>query len=269
MRFPAPLEIRVLTVNRSILSTRWGLTNTCDPYTRVYYIENGRGWLRERGQSLELTPGRLYLIPAFTEASFGCYCEITIFWTHLVVREGYGPDFPGRRPCVMTRRAQRRRILPMMRRLERVFRTVEARPDRAWETTGLVLQLLSHFLVEADTAGPAVREELAARFSRVVGHIERHYAEPLPVPELARMAALEEAYFSTLFSRLYGMAPHRYVLWKRIAACQDLLSRTDLTLAAIASRTGFYDAYHLSKTFKRLTGATPGQFRHRQPHLEP
>jgi len=270
MQFSVLFEARVLTVRRSVLSTRWGLTNTCDPFTRLYYIEKGRGWLRMGGDALALTPGRLYLIPAFTEVSFGCYTEITIFWTHLIAREAHSRDFPGRRPWVPSKRAQRRRILPMMRRLQRIFRAAKERPDRAWETTGLVLQLLSHFLKPKDTDGPSAREEeLTARFREVLSHIARHYADPLRVSELARLAGFEETYFSTLFRRLYGMPPHRHVLWKRISACQDLLLETELTLAAIAARTGFCDAYHLSKTFKRLTGTTPGQFRKRGPHAQP
>jgi AraC family transcriptional regulator len=46
----------------------------------------------------------------------------------------------------------------------------------------------------------------------------------------------------------------------RIEAAKVQLVRGDLKLDAIAIQTGFADAFHLSRTFKRMVGSSPRQF---------
>ncbi len=80
---------------------------------------------------------------------------------------------------------------------------------------------------------------------------------------------MDRSYFSTLFTRCFGLPPSRYVLWQRVEAVQRLLIETDWPLEALASETGFCDAFHLSKTFKRLTGISPRTYRVERAKRQP
>jgi transcriptional regulator GlxA family with amidase domain len=46
----------------------------------------------------------------------------------------------------------------------------------------------------------------------------------------------------------------------RIELAKSLLLR-GLKIETVASQTGFFDAFHLSKTFKNHTGLSPSEFR--------
>jgi AraC family transcriptional regulator len=48
---------------------------------------------------------------------------------------------------------------------------------------------------------------------------------------------------------------------QRVERVKRLLATTDCSLASIALDTGFYDQAHLTRTFKRLEGVTPGTYR--------
>jgi AraC family transcriptional regulator len=84
-------------------------------------------------------------------------------------------------------------------------------------------------------------------------------------PTLGQMAAvahLSPYHFARQFKATTRLAPHQYVIARRVERAQHLLRKDDeLELAEIALRAGFSDQSKFSFHFKRITGLTPGQFR--------
>ncbi|MCE4062679.1 helix-turn-helix transcriptional regulator [Pandoraea sputorum] len=64
-----------------------------------------------------------------------------------------------------------------------------------------------------------------------------------------------------MFKQSTGSTPHRYVMERRVARAKTLLARSSVSLKDISTQVGFGDQAHLTTVFKRLTGATPKQFR--------
>jgi AraC family transcriptional regulator len=84
-------------------------------------------------------------------------------------------------------------------------------------------------------------------------------------PKLGQMAAvahLSPYHFARRFKAATGLAPHQYVIARRVERAQHLLRKDDeLELAEVALRAGFSDQSKFSFHFKRLIGVTPRQFR--------
>jgi len=100
------------------------------------------------------------------------------------------------------------------------------------------------------------------RLRRVTDYVESQLAQPdLSVADLAAIAHLSPYHFSRAFRQATGLAPHRFILQRRIARAQLHLSDGGDTLADIAYATGFSSQAHFSSMFRRLTGMTPRQFR--------
>ncbi|AKJ64392.1 AraC family transcriptional regulator [Kiritimatiella glycovorans] len=98
-------------------------------------------------------------------------------------------------------------------------------------------------------------------FTTVVEYINRHFAEPLDVPVLARMAGMSVSQFERKFRRLFQMTPRHYLIQVRVNhACRALLETAD-TISRIAQDSGFYDHSHLTRQFKRMKGVTPQEYR--------
>ena len=83
-----------------------------------------------------------------------------------------------------------------------------------------------------------------------------------PGPTLAEAAATLQAHPVHLvrsFTAAYGIAPHAYLVGRRVDVARRLLLR-GRTGAQAASDAGFYDQAHLTRVFRRYVGTTPGRY---------
>jgi AraC family transcriptional regulator len=107
----------------------------------------------------------------------------------------------------------------------------------------------------------AARGRLSAEdLCRVCEHIGANLAQPLVISDLAALVGLSAHHFAALFRAATGHPPHRYLVRKRVARSQALLASGAMSVADVASATGFASQSHFTETFKRTTGITPGQF---------
>lgn len=93
--------------------------------------------------------------------------------------------------------------------------------------------------------------------------IHEQPAEPWTVASLAERAGVSRAAFARRFTEQVGEPPLGYLTSWRMALAADLIAGTDLTLAAVARRVGYANAFALSAAFKRAHGVSPATFRAR------
>jgi AraC family transcriptional regulator len=99
---------------------------------------------------------------------------------------------------------------------------------------------------------------------RLLDRIEADLGDRLSIDDLAREAGLSRYHFSRAFRAATGLAPHRYVLERRIARAKALLCDSDTAIAEIALCTGFSSQSHLTDCFRRWVGVAPGEYRRMQ-----
>ncbi len=110
--------------------------------------------------------------------------------------------------------------------------------------------------------GPSLSGRLdRVKMRRVQEFIEEHLGEDLTLVSLANIAGVSASYFSHLFRNSLAVAPHQYLLKRRLEHARDLLENSRRSIAEIASATGFSDQSHLTRQFKRRFGITPQQCR--------
>jgi AraC family transcriptional regulator len=97
---------------------------------------------------------------------------------------------------------------------------------------------------------------------RVVEYLDAHLPRRVDLAHLAALAGLSQSHFSRAFKASTGMAPYRSQLDVRIRRAQTLLIDTSVSLDGVAEATGFADAVHFGRTFRKLTGTTPAAWRH-------
>jgi len=93
--------------------------------------------------------------------------------------------------------------------------------------------------------------------------ITENLRKKLSVQALADRAAMSVRNFERVFTREVGRTPSKYVLQARLEAVRHQLERTDRGLKQIAVACGFGSADVMRRSFSRLVGVTPNQYRDR------
>ena len=79
--------------------------------------------------------------------------------------------------------------------------------------------------------------------------------------EVARECRLSVSHFSRAFRRSMGVAPHNWLLTRRVEAAKEKLRDDRLSLLDVALVCGFADQSHLTRVFTRIVGVSPGAWR--------
>lgn len=125
--------------------------------------------------------------------------------------------------------------------------------------TALAVHLLRNYCVTRPKLSSYSNGLSQTTLTLVKEYINEHLDQNLKLNDLAAIAQLSPYHFLRLFKKDMGTTPHQYILRCRLNHAKDLLQHSNLSIAEIATRTGFCDQSHLTRYFKRATGVTPKQ----------
>lgn len=224
---------------------------------RLYYrVDQGGATARLKltDGELELLPGRVYFIPAFSVLQSEIDGRMEKYYIHFrsdslvfsLYRLLSGKD-----------------SVPGDALTEPLFRIVienytKPTPDAYMKVRGAMNLLLAPFLADV----PAEQQDIV-RFAPVLSFIETHYHENLSVSSLAAQMNLSTVYFSNAFKAAFHIAPKQYILNKRLTESRKLLLETDLSVKEIAYAVGFENENYFSELFAARTGVSATRFRQR------
>jgi AraC-like DNA-binding protein len=100
-----------------------------------------------------------------------------------------------------------------------------------------------------------------ARLRRVRDRIDREYAEPLDLEELARGAHMSAGHLSREFRLAYGESPYSYLMTRRIERAMALLRGGDLSVTEVCFAVGCSSLGTFSTRFSELVGMPPSAYR--------
>lgn len=106
--------------------------------------------------------------------------------------------------------------------------------------------------------------ELLRRLLRAKDRMDAASHEEWPVRRLADVSGVSEAHFARSFKAAFGVPPHRYLLTRRIERAAALLRDTDLPVTEVAFQAGWNSLGAFGRTFRDVTGESPGELRARQ-----
>ena len=87
------------------------------------------------------------------------------------------------------------------------------------------------------------------------------FTEAISLSYIASEVGVHRVHLARSFRQHYQSSIADYVRNLRIEFVQSHLRSTNLPLAEIAARAGFYDQAHMTRLFKRATGLTPARYR--------
>jgi transcriptional regulator GlxA family with amidase domain len=128
---------------------------------------------------------------------------------------------------------------------------------------GLLTALLFEIarITEREAAPHVPDSRVFGQISKALRYVDRHYAEPVRIGDLAEACSISETHFRRLFYEYIHMTPVEYLNMVRVLhACEILRSSND-TIAGVAVRCGFSTVSTLDRNFRQVLGVTPGQWK--------
>ena len=99
---------------------------------------------------------------------------------------------------------------------------------------------------------------------RVQEYLEERYKERITLQELGLVAGVHPVHLATTFRERTGQTVGGWIRARRIRAAQEMLRDGTRPIGAIGCDLGFSNPSHFSRTFRRLAGTTPQEWRRRR-----
>lgn len=95
------------------------------------------------------------------------------------------------------------------------------------------------------------------QISEVLAYLDRNYATPLTVSDLARVAGMSPTSLYRLFREILGRSPIDHLIRLRVDKAAQLLRRGGLRVGEVSGAVGFNDSNYFARQFRRITGRSP------------
>ena len=125
--------------------------------------------------------------------------------------------------------------------------------------TEWIMQLSSQLILRMDNQINHVEKDTVRQACEF---IEEQLIDPgLGLETISDKVSLSNAYFSQLFKNEMGIGINNYITNHRVARGKYLLGNSELKIDDISRQCGFTSTNYFNRTFKKITGMTPSQYR--------
>lgn len=139
---------------------------------------------------------------------------------------------------------------------------ISSLPENRMYGESLTMALMAALFASHEASNRAVNSGLARwQLRRVLEFLEERLTEDIGLGELAQLVGLSQSQFARAFKVSTGLPPYQWRLRNRVNRAQEMLLNGSNSLADIAIQNGFADQSHFTKTFRRVTGATPANWK--------
>jgi len=292
------LELRGTLYFQAEFRAPWGMDIAGGEFANFHLVTAGRCWLRVGGETVELGPGDVAMLPhgdrhALLHAPDGRPVpapEVLAAERREAGGPVYGGGGPGTTLICGHFELDRAGAHPLFAGLPALLRLEAAAGARAaWVATATRLAaaesrasepgstavvdrlaelLLIQLLRAALDAGSLPDSFLAAladpELQPSLEAIHANPAHPWTLESLSRAACMSRSKFAERFRRATGLAPIQYLtLWRMQRARRRLQTFPEESVVSIAESVGYRSEFAFAKAFKRTFGQGPGAARRR------
>jgi len=134
-----------------------------------------------------------------------------------------------------------------------------AAPDDALEAEVQLGIVVEGIRATLRREAPSVRPTSPALASRLRELLDANLFVSFTMASAAAQLGVGTTHLARSFSRTFGIAPHAYVLGRRMEAARDRVLRGQ-PLADVAAEIGFADQAHFTRRFSDYLGVPPGRY---------
>ncbi|OBZ11024.1 AraC family transcriptional regulator [Bacillus sp. FJAT-26390] len=255
------LQLHVAVVEYTKVPRSWNDDNYTPDVNKLYYIQEGEGYIKIGNRTFYPKAGDLCLMPADVTQSYGTINENTFgkYWCHFTAKLGNFNLFQVLEMPVILTVTDHPLLKDKFDRLMYHYKSEEWTADLHVQAT--FLEIMAMFLEQTDRV--TINAPTTSSFEKmnvVLSYIEEHLSENISVDTLAQLVHFHPNYFIRMFKNTTGLSPIHYVNRKRMDKAREMLTFTALSISAVAEALGM-DATYFSRLFKEYTALSPSEYR--------
>lgn len=236
----------------------WHYPSYQRPYNWLIHTLSGRGYVQLDDHKIELVPNTLALLPLNQACHYRCVEPMRIGACAFTLELPSGIDV-----FQLYRAPTQPKSFSDTNPITEIIEAATSSGGYFSAISGLY-KLLSPIIEDSQVIDSM--DNNYQRLAVIFNHIDKHLTNPISVPELAQLHGTSTAHFSRWFSATAQVSPKKYINQKRVEqACKRLLLTTE-KIEHIAFSCGFEDPLYFSKSFKKITGLTPRDYRKTQKY---
>ena len=249
---PEPPRISIDYVGYVKLGPWWHRRHLTGPFWRLYHHDSqGAGFCID-GKKTEILPDFCYILPPHCHRLTWCTGNPYQLYIHFEISMSMGnPRFPFHE--IPLRDEMRTLLEELKMSLNR------AKPD-CMHNSLLSIALCGRMLTLLPPEA-LLESEKDRRMETTCDYLRTNLARSVDLETLAARVRMTPNAFSRLFRENTGVTPYQYLLQLRYNHASKLLRSYQYSIDEICEMVGVKDRFHFSRTFKKMYGVPPAEYR--------
>lgn len=248
------LYIEILKAHRMVLDSKWKYENMCAPFTRLYFVKKGKGYIIHGDKQIDIQDEHVYIIPAGCTVSFGCkYLEK--IWFHIRLTGTEMADLFSVYPTIDS--------LPFSASsYEKLYQALSSNDNIQFLSVyTLLYETMFSFAEKYSPRISAPTKNYSDLTTRLLGAICEHPKITLTTRELSKKLFVSPSTAHVTFREEVGKTIKQYIDEMVFAEAKKLLLNPSLSIDDISERLGFCNRNYFTTRFNKVCGMTPAAYR--------
>ena len=254
-------ELEVIRESYVLLDNLWRHSNVFDPFTRLYYVKNGKAFLKYGNRIIEMHEGNVYMVPAGLNFEYWCDAGNTLekLYFHISIMTFENYDLLSMVKDIYE--------LPLKKIGCREIFDIYHNDDYVsmLKIKTMLYMTVAAFFAEYNL--PAMPYNI---YSELVKNTMKYIRKKPTInqctEEIAREMFVSPSKLRNSFKAETGITLGTYIDDMVFYRAKRFLGSKKLSIAEISSRLGFCDQFYFSRRFKEKYGKTPSEYR-RELHI--
>ncbi len=127
-------------------------------------------------------------------------------------------------------------------------------------TSAILKDILCYIARRANAESPETPETV----QKIMLYIGQNYDREISNTEISNELGYHSFYLNRIFKRATGITIHQAVITEKMKVAKRLLRETEISIKEVSEESGFSDRSRFCTAFKKHTGYTPLEYRHRK-----
>ena len=227
----------------------------------IHYVISGKGYYKVKNKLFSLKTGDTFLVYPNTEVSY--YADENEPWEYAWV------GFTGSDASTILKATDFSHASPVIQNTpagdsihQQLLYIYDARGnefEHAVEMTGRLYTMLAMFMHSSSKSSD--KNTTVTYVQKSIEYITANYSYSITIEDIANYVGLSRSHLFRSFESVLGQSPKEYLTEFRMKQACYLLEHSNLSITAIANSIGFDNSLYFSKTFRRLKGMAPKEYR--------